>query len=104
MRWEQLPCLDDKLERAEVPAPSTTQVCSGRSLISRWLRGGDFGPWAWDNSRCYTKRVLRNVAQTQIITWPLLRSEGGSGRRAPRLIDVARRESQRRARILSRPQ
>ena len=60
----------------EVPAPSTTQVCSGRSLISRWLRGGDFGPWAWDNSRCYTKRVLRNVAQTQIITWPLLRSEG----------------------------
>ena len=44
MRWEQLPCLDDKLERAEVPAPSTTRVCSGRSLISRWLPG--WGLWS----------------------------------------------------------
>ena len=54
--------------------PSVLRPVIDQSLAAGW----DFGPWAWDNSRCYTKRVLRNVAQTQIITWSLLRSKGAA--------------------------
>jgi hypothetical protein len=72
IRWDQLPCLDFGAPRFVV-----------RQVIDQSLAAGcgDFGPWAWDNSRCYTKLVLRNVAQIQIIAWPLLHSKRRSGRR-----------------------
>lgn len=66
--------------------------------------GEDFGPWAWDNSRCYTKLVLRNVAQMQIIAWPLLHSKGAAVG-GPAIDRRRMTESQRSgAGVLCRPQ